>query len=339
LSSGHHRASHLFHIAVLAIGAVGLAVAIAELGTDGMRRVAATGGWFAVIAVIDLGGTCCDALAIHSFVTAKQPVSYWAVFAAQASGIAVNRLTPGNSPGEPVKVTMLTTHRVPGSLAVSAVVMFNLATMYVGIAALVIGVPLTAALLDLPTRLAIVVWSATGLLVLLAVVIVVIVRRGAVATLISGLSGLRFVGPERAARWRTKIADIDTQLRQIGSARESGLSRALVGVIGSRILNWCGTIAVMHAADIALSPSLVIAALSVGVIITWASNIVPLGLGIADGANYVLYGVLGATQDAGLVFTMINRLRTVVLAVIGLAVMAIAHGTHRMRLARAVAAT
>jgi hypothetical protein len=78
----------------------------------------------------------------------------------------------------------------------------------------------------------------------------------------------------------------------------------------------------------------VVAALSVGVIVTWISNIVPLGLGIADGANYVLYGVLGATHAAGLVFTMINRLRTVVLALMGLVVMAIAHSAHRVRLAR-----
>ena len=99
------------------------------------------------------------------------------------------------------------------------------------------------------------------------------------------------------------------------------------------------SIVVMHAADIPLRPSLVVAALSVGVIITWASNIVPFGLGIADGANYVLYSVLGATAAAGLVFTMINRLRTVVLAIMGLAVMAIAHGTHRVRLSREAVAT
>jgi uncharacterized protein (TIRG00374 family) len=265
-------------------------------------------------------------------------VSYWAVFAAQASGIAVNRLTPGNSLGEPVKVTMLTGQGVPTSLAVSSVVMFNIASVYVGIAALVIGVPITAAVLDLPREIAIVVWVATGLLVVLAAVILVIVRRGAVSTLIDAITGMRFLSRERAASWRAKIVDIDTRLRDFfGRPRESGIGRGLAGVFGSRVSNWCGTIAVMHAADIPLSPSLVVAALSVGVIITWASNIVPLGLGIADGANYVLYGVLGASQAAGLVFTMINRLRTVVLALMGLVVMAIAHSMQRVRLARAAA--
>ncbi len=178
-------------------------------------------------------------------------------------------------------------------------------------------------------------WVATAALVVLAVFVVVLIRRGAVRTLIDGISGLRFVDRERAKRWREKIVDIDKRLRTLlANPRESGLPRGLVGVMGSRLVNWTGTIVVMHAAGIPLRPSLVIAALSVGVIVTWASNIVPFGLGIADGANYVLYGVLGATHAAGLVFTMINRLRTVVLALMGLVVMAIAHGTYRIRVAR-----
>ena len=69
----------------------------------------------------------------------------------------------------------------------------------------------------------------------------------------------------------------------------------------------------------------VIAMLSVGILVTWLSNIIPLGLGIADGTNYVLYGLLGAAPVAGLLFTMVNRLRTVVLALLGLSVMAIAN--------------
>jgi hypothetical protein len=60
------------------------------------------------------------------------------------------------------------------------------------------------------------------------------------------------------------------------------------------------------------------------------TNVIPLGLGIADGANYVLYDLLGATRDAGLLFTMVNRLRTVVLAILGLAIMAIANSVYRL---------
>ncbi|MGE5180683.1 MAG: lysylphosphatidylglycerol synthase transmembrane domain-containing protein [Acidobacteriota bacterium] len=330
----------MFHIVVLVIGVVGLALAIHELGWQGVQdAVVGTGPWFAVIALLDLASAACDAYAIRGFILPKQPVSYAAVFAAQASGIAVNRLTPGNSLGEPVKVTMLTTHKVPTNLAVSAVVMFNLVSAYLGIVQLLIGVPVTTLLLDLPHHVVVIVWVATGVLVALAVAAGVLVKRGAARSLVDIVSGMRFVTPERAARWRSRLADIDTRLRDLGRhPRESGLYRGLAGVVASRLLSWCGTIAVLHAAGIALEPRLVVATLSVGMIVSWVSSIVPLGLGIADGANYVMYSLLGASSAAGLAFTMIGRLRTIALALMGLGVMAIAHSSHRVRLARELAA-
>lgn len=317
---------------MLVIGGVVLGIAINSLGWDGMKRVFETGWWFALIAAIDVASGCMDAFAIQGFLRPKQRVPYLTVFAAQMSGIAVNRLTPGNSIGEPVKVTMLTAQQVPTNLAVSAVVMFNLATMYVGTAALVIGVPITAIALDLPHQLAVFAWIVTAVLVGLAIAVAMVVRRGAVGTLIDALASARIVSPARAKKWRGQVADIDTRLRELGGdTKTSGLARGLVGVIGSRVLNWCGTVAVLHAAGIPLTPMLVVATLSLGIVVTWISNIIPLGLGIADGTNFVLYDLLGATAKAGLIFTMIGRVRTVVLAVIGLSIMAIAHAFQRDR--------
>ena len=52
---------------------------------------------------------------------------------------------------------------------------------------------------------------------------------------------------------------------------------------------------------------------------------------IPPGLNYALYGLLGASPAAGLVFSMVNRVRTIVLAAIGLTVMAIANALARRR--------
>jgi hypothetical protein len=329
------RASTIFNLAVLAIGIVAFVFVADHLGWSGIRRATVgAGAWFAVIAVIDLVSATCDAFAIHGFLVPKQrvsgvsSVSYWRVYAAQLSGMAINRLTPGNSLGEPVKVTMLV-RTVPTDLAVSAIVMFNLTTMYVGIAAIVLGVPLTALLLDLPERVAVVVWVGLAALVALAIAIAVLVRRGAIGTLIDALVAVRIISAARGSRWRDQIGDIDRRVRGIADAKRSGIHRGLAGVLGSRVLNWLGTIAVLHAADISLTAPLVVASLSVGILVTWMSNIIPLGLGIADGTNYMLYGLLGAAPVAGLLFTLLNRLRTVVLALLGLAAMAIANILHR----------
>lgn len=314
----------------LAVGAFAFAFVARALGWDGMRRaILGTGAWFAVIAVIDMAGSACDAAAVYRFLRPHVAVRYRHVFAAQLSGIAINRLTPGNTLGEPVKVTMLVRADVPTDVAVSAIMMFNLTTIYVGVAAIAIGVPLTAMLLDLPPAVARAAWLALGGLVVAAVALAVLIRRGLLTLVIAGLARLRLLGRARAARWSTRVAAIDERLQRIGRLRAPGLAGGLAGVLGSRALNWLGTIVVLHAADIPMTAPLVIATLSVGILVTWLSNVIPLGLGLADGTNYVLYGILGASPTAGLLFTIVNRLRTIVLALMGLLVMAIANAVHR----------
>src|SRR5205085_1029994 len=102
------RASRVFNVAVLVIGAVALVFLLDNIGWDRAKgAIVEAGWWFAVIAAIDLGSVFCDARGIYSFMRPKAEISYWRVFAAQASGLAINRLTPGNSLGEPTKVTML----------------------------------------------------------------------------------------------------------------------------------------------------------------------------------------------------------------------------------------
>lgn len=309
---------------MLLVGVVALAFVIDHLGWEGTRRVVlGTGLWFAVIALIDLVSMMCDAFAVHGFLRAKVQTSYWRVFGAQASGLAINRLTPGNSLGEPVKVTMLSRY-VPTEQAVSAIVMFNLTTIYLGVAVIVVGVPITALTLDLPAQIERIVWIALGVLIVLAIALAVLVARGALSTLIGGLSTLHVISAQRAGRWRAHVQTIDGRLREL-----AGLRRGLTGVIGSRVFNSIGTIIVLHACAIPFTAPLGVAMLSVGILITWLSNVLPLGLGLADGTNYALYGLLGASPEAGLVFTMVNRLRTVLLACMGLGIMAIANAVHR----------
>jgi len=328
--------SAVWNLAVFAVGACALAFLVSRLGWSGTQHVlVATGGWFAVIAAIDLASICCDAYALHAFLAPQAPeVRYARVFAAEASGLAINRLTPGNSLGEPTKVTMLVRH-VPQHAAVSAVVMFNVMTIYVGIAVIVLGVPITLLLLDLPARVRLVVWIATGLLVVGAGVMVLIVRRGAVATLVDGAAGLRLVSRARASAWRAKIADIDAHVRSLGDARASGVARGLVGIVASRACNSVGTVVLLYAAHLPVTAPLVVAVLSVGILITWLSNVIPLGLGLADTGNYALYGALGVSATAGLDFTMVNRTRTVLLAMMGLTILGASQLRDRVRSRRA----
>jgi MFS family permease len=308
----------VFHGITLVIGALALALLLDNLGWEGLRRVfVGTGWWFAVVAAIDLGSVLCDAGASYSFVRPHAEVSYWRVFAAQASGLAINRLTPANSMGEAVKVTMLAEH-VPTHAAISAIVMFNLATISIAIAAVIVGVPLTLVMLDLSPGLQLAVTIAGFVMLAIVILLLVLARRGAVGSLITVARRLRLISELRAERWHAKVVDIDAHVKQFG---RPGSRRGIGFVMMSRTLNWIGTVITMIAADIPLTAPLVLAMLSVGILITWISNVIPLGLGIADGTNYALYGVLGSSGPVGLVYTMINRARTCLLAAMGLTVM------------------
>jgi len=321
----------VFHAVIIVIGLAAFALLVRQLGWDGLRNaIVGTGWWFLVIAALDFCCLLCDAGASYSFVRPHAEVSYWRVFAAQASGVAINRLTPANSMGEAVKVTMLAEH-VPTSSAVSAIVMFNLATITIAISAIVLGVPLTLLLLDLPGSTQLVVWIATAMLVGVAITLLVVARRGAIGTLIRGAERARLVSATRAEAWRARIKEIDVHIQQFG---RPGMRRGIWFVVMSRTFNWIGTVVVMIAAAVPLTAPLVIANLSLGILITFLSNVIPFGLGLADGTNYALYGALGSTGATGLIYTMITRARTLVLAAMGLVVMLIANLTARAALRR-----
>lgn len=318
----------VLHLLALAGGALGFFLLVDRIGWAAMgAAVTEAGWWFAWIALIDLASVVSDGGAVYCFVRAEADVPFWRVFAAQASGIAINRLTPANSLGEAIKVTMLVDH-VPKHVAVSSIVKFNLATLYVALAVVVIGVPLTLLGLDLPRRLEILVWIGTAGIVVAAGLLALLLHRGAVATLVAGLRRVRVISSPRAARWTSKVQALDASIRAFGNPWSR---RGVACVIGSRVLHFAATIAVLRAAHVPMTPPIVIGMLSVGIVVQWMSSIVPLGLGLADGTNYVLYGALGSSPVAGLAFTMVNRTRTVVLAAMGLVVMAIANAHDRAR--------
>lgn len=316
-ASGRRR---WLHALALLCGVIALSLLVHRTGWDPLIvALARIGPWFALIALIDLAAMTCDAGALHTYARVHGAVSFGRVFAAQASGLAINRLTPGNALGEPLKVTMLL-GEVSRSTAVSSVVMFNVATMWCAVATILLGVPVTLLSLELPLRAEIGVWIGSGALLGLSIMVFWIIRRGALGVTIDGLRRLGWVSAARASRWQLAATAIDADLRTIGR-RE--VRRALGYVAASRLLHASGTIVLMVAAGLPLTAPLVLATVSVGILITWISNIVPLGLGLADGSNYALYGALGASGGAGLVFTMVNRARTIVLALLGLTVMGI----------------
>lgn len=330
-----HLVSHIFNVSVMLVGGIALAWMLNRLGWDNVERVlSGVGGWFAVIVALDVAALACEAGAIRELMRPEaRMIAYWRVLAAQASGRAINILTPGGALGEPTKIAMLVGH-VPRGRAVSSIVMLNLATFYLSVAIVIVGVPLTTLLVDLPRPLERVVWIALGIVVVLVVALVVVIQRGATRTLLDSLRALGILSPARAERWATRLSDIDQQIRELQSRRGPGTLAGFLFVCAARLCSWAATTVVLYAVGVEIGFTLLAGVYSVGVLIGWLSAFVPFGLGVADASNYALYRVLGAAGAQGVFVTLLGRARSLTLALLGLAVMAVAHTSTRLELAR-----
>ena len=330
-----HVLSHVFNIVVLVGGGTALIVMMHELGWDNARVVFEdVGGWFFLILGLDLIGMGLDAGAIHSFMRPEaRMVSYWRVFAAQASGRAINIFVPGGVVGEATKITMLVSH-APRDRVVSSIVLFNLATFYISVAIVLAGVPITLLFVDLPHDLKVIVWIALAVLVPIVIGIGVIVHRGAIGTALSAARTLGLVSKERALTWKPKASELDRHLKELHSDASPGTRNAFALLAISRVIAWTSTTVLLATVGVRLHATVIIGVLSVGVLVSWISAIVPFGLGVADGSNYALFDALGASGAHGVFVTLLGRARTLAIALVGLLVMAIAHVVNQISIAR-----
>ena len=329
-----HLVSHAFNVAMLVFGAGALTWMMRQLGWDEFRRaVVDVGAAFAIIAALDVAAILLDARALHTFMRPEaRMISYWWVVAAQISGRAVNVVTPLGALGEATKLTMLVSHAPRGRVA-SAIVLFNLAGLYLSVAVMAIGTPITLLLVDLPRSLRLT--AVIGLAVVIPAMVMLgfLVHRGALSTIVGLLHRLRIISAARLDDWRGRLAEVD---RQIADLHRSGAGtwHGILWVFASKLVTWTSTMTLISAVGVAVTPQLVIGVLSVGVLISWIASVVPLGLGLADSGNYALFDLLGASGAHGAFVTMLNRVRSALVALVGFAVMAIVHTINRIALAR-----
>jgi uncharacterized membrane protein YbhN (UPF0104 family) len=168
----------------------------------------------------------------------------------------------------------------------------------------------------------------------LVVALGVVVQRGASATLIALLWRLRIISAERRDDWQARLRELDRHLTELHANRSAGTWRGVLWLIAARLVTWTSTMLLIHDVGVDVTPRLVVGVLSVGVLIQWIASVVPFGLGIADGGYYALFGLLGASGTNGAVVTMLNRARSLSVALVGFAVMAVVHATNRIALAR-----
>jgi hypothetical protein len=327
--------SHIFNIAMLAVGALALAWMIHRLGWDVVTgAVTSVGAWFAVVLALDVTAMCFDAAALQAFMRPEaRMVSYLRVLGAQASGRAINVLTPTGALGEATKLTMLVGY-APRSRVLSSIVLLNLSQFYLSVLVMIIGTPIMFMLVDIPHPIKVTLAIGFAVILPIVIAIAVLVKRGAVATLVAIIRRLHLVSDERADRWKARLVEVDKHIRELQENRSHGTWKGILWVLASKATMWTSTLLVLATSGVDVSPALVIGILSVGVLIQWISQIVPMGLGLQDGGNYALFDLVGATGAHGIGVTLLNRARSLSVALLGLVAMAVMWAIDRVQLAR-----
>lgn len=330
-----HITSHLFNLGVMVLGGIGLAWMLHDLGLDYLTdAVSNVGGWFFLILALDLAALCCDAAALQTFMRPEAGmVSYARVLGAQASGRAINVLTPTGALGEPTKLSMLVSH-APKDRVLSSLVLLNLGQFYLSVIVIVLGTPIMFLLVDLPASMKFPLAIGFAVLIPLMIALGVLVQRGAMTTLVSMVRRIRLISEERADKWKLRVEQVDRHIRELQTNRSHGTWKGILWVMLSKLFQWTATLTLIATAGVDINAALIIGILSLGVMIQWISQIVPMGLGLADGGNYALFDLVGATGAHGVVMTMLNRARSITVAILGLGAMLAMHTINRLSLAR-----
>jgi uncharacterized membrane protein YbhN (UPF0104 family) len=333
------RRKSLLRVFNVAMFVLGCAALWWLLRNESWRRFAAalsSLGWSsaAVLITLDSITLCCNAAALHTFMRPQsRMVSYLRVLGAQASAHSINTLTPGLPIGVATKFTLLVEH-MPRARVLSSIVLLNLTQLYLSVAVLIVGIPITLLFVDLPHELKLAVGVVVAALIPVVVALGLCIRRGALRTVVDVLRRTRIISAARADQWHEHAHEVDAHIRELHRHRSAGTWHGIAWLVGARASAWSAALLLVYMLGVPLTPALVIGLITLGILVTWLSALVPFGVGLADGGSYGLFLLLGATGPQGLLVAMVNRARSFVMALLGLVGFGAIHVIDHLRRAK-----
>ncbi len=321
-TSGDHAPAWLRWVtrASIVVGLVALAVTVWAVGVETLAdHLRAIGPWFLLLLAIEGASTFCEAGSTYMMTRGTGGPTFRKVCVAQFAGRAVNSVTPGASVGEALKVSLLardcSTQRI-----VAGVMYTALASGIVAMAIVAAGSLLTALAFPIP-RAAMIILVITGVIATaIAGSLVVLVRRGMLGALARTARRFRLISAARLTAWSAKLENLDDRLR--GDIQGQHRMAATSLVVVAQVLQRGAVCVTIFATGYSLGIPQLIAILSAGVLLGWLCNIVPLGIGVAEGGNFALFAALGAPPSLGVALALAKRVNQVVFAALGFGVLA-----------------
>lgn len=317
-------------IGSLVIAIIALALTIYDVGlfTLGkyLRRI---GWWWLAVVPMEVLSTTLHATAMRAFMSPERIPLRHAVFA-QLAGRAINAVTPSGNLGEVMKVSMLTEH-VSQSRAVSTILLYNIVSFSVElliIAAACFGIVLFVAM---PASVG---WTiaATGTgCVVISVGLYVLVQRGMLASIAGLAVRIRVLSRARYGQWEAKLRGVDDKLRLVSGARRYDRWLGIAALAASRLNSMVLSLMILHAVGIPLTASFVAVWTVASFVIYFASTLVPMGVGIAEGGYWGFLHTMGHNPAQGVALVLARRTVTIAYAAVGLLLVTTNEAVKRVR--------
>jgi len=317
-----NRVVRLVNIAFLLVGVVALVFMVRKLGVDAVAEtIGSVRGWLIPLLLVSVAELFLNAGAIHVFMRPEsRMVSYWRVLAAQLSGQAVNSVTPTGTLGEVVKTTILVGH-APRYRAVSSVIAYNIINLLASVLFLLFAMLVSLMSGKLPDKLQGIMLVTFAVLFVLTGLVLYIATHGMIRSIAAVARKLRIVSQKRREQLATKLEEFDDQVRLFGRRREANYTAAFIMIAASRIIGWFDLWLILYALGYSQGFVFVVMAAAAGMIIGTLAAVIPLGIGADEGGQAALFKLLGLGSLVGLAVSLTRRLRTVVIATLGLLVM------------------
>ena len=325
---GEHKPGWLTWVTRISIviGVVALIATVWWVGPaiilDRLRQI----GWFFVVLIaLEMVSSAFDGTAIYYMADGPGRPSWRHSVIAQIVGRGVNSVTPGGNLGEVLKVGLLSQRCSPKRI-VAAVMYINLMRLVMQFAVIAVGVVATAFMFDMPRSLMLLLVGGGVVSAGISFTIFYLMRRGMLSTITNALSHVRIISKKRRESWNKTLEEVDTRLKGHDNQHRT---KALACIAASQVLEKGLAWVTIYAAGYILGPGQFLALLSAGVLLSWISTIIPMGLGISEGGNVALFTMIGAPAPLGLALALARRVIQIVFAAVGFAVLAADRVTTR----------
>lgn len=336
----------------LALAIVALIFTIRDIGLATIaEKFEEIGWWWIAVVVLEIVVTTLDAIAIRAFLSPEQKqVKLRSALLSQLAGRAVNAVTPSGNLGEAVKVSVLVDF-VSQSRAVATILLYNLVSFSVELITVGVAAPFVAMFVPMPTSLRWIVIATGAIVLVVAVALYALVRRGVLVTAaklacripIPGLAFARrriwklpnatnaLLSKHRFEKWEPRLKSVDDKMKLVEGARTRDRWIGICAITLSRLTSMTLSLMILHAVGEPITARLVAVYTVGGFVIYMTGTLVPMGIGINEGGYYAMFKSLSHSPERGVTLALARRVTLVVYAGIGLILVTASETVQRAR--------